>query len=48
MLWKNILLIGFGGGLGSIARFLCQKYIYEAWPHPFPIGTMTVNVAGCF
>jgi CrcB protein len=48
MLWKNILLIGFGGGVGSIARFLCQKYIYESHPHPFPFGTMTVNVAGCF
>ncbi|THU40412.1 fluoride efflux transporter CrcB [Niastella caeni] len=48
MLWKNILLIGLGGGVGSIARFLCQKYIYEWYPHPFPFGTMIVNVAGCF
>jgi fluoride exporter len=48
MLWKHILLIGLGGSVGSIARFLCQKYIYEWHPHPFPFGTMTVNVAGCF
>lgn len=48
MLWKNILLIGLGGGVGSIARFLCQKYIYDWYPHPFPFGTMIVNVAGCF
>jgi CrcB protein len=48
MLWKNLLLIGLGGSVGSIVRFLCQKYIYEWHPHPFPIGTMTVNVAGCF
>ncbi|WP_207515752.1 fluoride efflux transporter CrcB [Longitalea luteola] len=48
MLWKNILLVGLGGSLGSIARFLCQKYIYAWHPHPFPFGTMIVNIAGCF
>jgi len=45
---KNIFLIGFAGGLGSIARFLCQKYLYEWNPHPFPIGTFAVNIFGCF
>ncbi len=48
MLLKNILLVGLGGGIGSIARFLCQKYIYEWYPHPFPLGTFLVNIAGCF
>ena len=48
MLLKNILLVGLAGGLGSIARFLCQKYIYEWFPHPFPAGTLLVNIVGCF
>jgi CrcB protein len=48
MLWKNILLVGIGGGVGSIARFLCQKYIYQWYPHPFPFGTLLVNISGCF
>jgi len=48
MFWKNILLVGLGGGVGSIARFLCQKYIYTWHPHPFPFGTLIVNVTGCF
>jgi|RhiMetdeSRZDD1v2_1073273.scaffolds.fasta_scaffold08444_16 fluoride exporter len=48
MFWKNILLVGLGGGVGSIARFLCQKYIYVWHPHPFPFGTLIVNVTGCF
>src|SRR5438552_10350952 len=48
MLWKNILLAGLGGGAGSIARFLCQKYIYAWYPHPFPFGTFIVNISGCF
>ena len=44
---KNILLVGFGGGIGSIARFLCQKWFNENHPHPFPWGTFVVNLAGC-
>jgi CrcB protein len=45
---KNILIVGFGGGIGSIARYLCQKYMYEWNPHPFPFGTFLVNILGCF
>lgn len=45
---KNLLLVGVGGGLGSIARYLCQKWFNENYPHPFPWGTFTVNLAGCF
>lgn len=48
MLLKNLLLVGLGGGLGSMARFLCQKYVYEWHPHSFPFGTFLVNVTGCF
>ena len=45
---KDMLLVGLGGGLGSIARFLCQRWLYSVCPHPFPIGTFLVNLAGCF
>ena len=45
---RYILLVGLGGGIGSIFRFLCQKYIYEWQPHPFPLGTFLVNIGGCF
>lgn len=45
---KNFLLIGFGGGLGSIARYLCQKWFGESYAHPFPWGTFVVNIVGCF
>jgi CrcB protein len=48
MILKNILLVGFGGGMGSIARYLCQKYIAQWYPHPFPFGTFLVNISGCF
>jgi fluoride exporter len=45
---KNFLLVGLGGGIGSIARYLCQKWFNENYPHPFPWGTFAVNLAGCF
>ena len=45
---NNILLVGLGGGLGSIARYLCQRWTLRVFPHSFPLGTFAVNVAGCF
>ena len=45
---KSVLLIGLGGGIGSIARYLCQKWIAENIQHPFPWGTFVVNILGCF
>jgi CrcB protein len=45
---KNILVIGLSGGIGSIARFLCQKWFMNYYPQSFPWGTFLVNVVGCF
>jgi CrcB protein len=45
---KNLLFIGLGGSLGSIARYLCQRWFNETYPHPFPWGTFVVNITGCF
>ena len=45
---KNMLLVGLGGGLGSIARYLCQRWMMMIYPHSFPFGTFSVNIIGCF
>jgi len=45
---KNLLLVALGGGIGSTARYLCQKWFNENYPHPFPWGTFLVNLFGCF
>jgi fluoride exporter len=45
---NNILLVGLGGGLGSIARYLCQRWMLMIYPHSFPFGTFAVNIIGCF
>lgn len=44
---NNILLVGLGGGLGSIARYLCQRWFAVMYSHAFPWGTFAVNAAGC-
>ena len=45
---KAILIVGMGGGAGSMFRYLCQKWVYQFYPHPFPWGTLLVNIGGCF
>ena len=45
---KNLLLIGLGGGLGSMARYLCQKWFMDHYSHSYPWGTFIVNITGCF
>lgn len=44
----NLLLVGFGGGIGSMARWMIQRTIATYFPHSFPIGTFAVNIVGCF
>ena len=44
----NILYIGLGGGLGAILRFLFNEVIIKILPFNYPIGTLLVNIIGCF
>jgi fluoride exporter len=45
---KSILLVGLGGGVGSAARYLCQKWFAGHISAFFPWGTFVVNITGCF
>ena len=45
---KTLLLVGTGGFLGSISRFLASRYIQIIFPQAFPMGTFLVNISGCF
>lgn len=44
---RNILLVGLGGGLGSMVRYFCQRWVALNYPHHFPWGTFAVNITGC-
>lgn len=45
---KEILLIGFGGFAGSVARFYVSKLNLTVDFLSIPVGTFTVNVLGSF
>jgi len=45
---KTLLLVGTGGFLGSISRFLTSKFMQSYFPSAFPFGTFVVNISGCF
>ena len=40
----KILLVGLGGMVGSICRYLVSGWVSSPW---LPVGTLTVNVVGC-
>ncbi len=48
-MWKDLLYVGLGGGIGSIARYLTShlstQFFKNDW---FFMGTFTVNILGCF
>jgi CrcB protein len=43
-----LLLIAVGGAAGSVLRYLIGGRIQHFAPHGFPLGTLFVNVVGCF
>jgi fluoride exporter len=45
---KTLLLVGTGGFLGSISRFLASRLVQNYLPAAFPFGTFFVNISGCF
>ncbi|RUT73177.1 fluoride efflux transporter CrcB [Ancylomarina longa] len=47
-MFRTLLVIGTGGFLGSVLRFLVGQGMQRIFNTMFPIGTMTVNVIGSF
>lgn len=47
-MWKDLLLVGVGGGVGSMLRFitsrLAARFIHHEWLF---LGTFTANIMGC-
>ena len=36
------------GGCGTFARYFLSGYVYQAFGVRFPVGTLIVNLLGCF
>lgn len=46
---SKLLLIAAGGCLGAVARYLCAGFAQRiSAASLFPVGTLVVNVLGCF
>lgn len=43
---KNLLLVGFGGFIGSTLRYLTYIFIDKRHALSFPMSTFTVNIIG--
>ena len=44
---RYVILVGIGGFLGSIARYLAASFITKTISSAFPYGTFVVNIIGC-
>lgn len=44
---RIFLLVGAGGFLGSISRYLIAVWLTERYPSAFPYGTFAANILGC-
>jgi CrcB protein len=42
------LLIALGGAVGSLSRYVVGRAVQTLSASGFPIGTLVVNVSGCF
>ena len=44
----RIVLIGFAGLMGTLARYALSGFVARRFGETFPTGTLLVNVIGCF
>lgn len=44
----KVFAVGIGGFVGAIARYGLSGLLHRLYAGPFPLGTLTVNVLGCF
>ena len=44
----KLLVVGAGGFVGAISRYLLSGLVHRLYNGSFPLGTLVVNVAGCF
>lgn len=44
---KSIMIVGLGGFIGTVARFLISRYFQVNLTSVFPWSTFIVNIVGC-
>lgn len=46
-MFKTVLIIGAGGAIGSIFRYLTSLFVAKFWSGHFPLATFITNAIGC-
>ena len=44
----NALAVALGGAFGALTRWALGRYITSRLDTPYPVGTLLVNLLGCF
>jgi len=44
---KSLLLVGIGGAVGSMLRYLTAMLVNKYWQNAFPLATFLINMLGC-
>lgn len=44
---RTILLVGIGGGIGSVLRYLTSLVVNKYFNTTFPLATFLINMLGC-
>ncbi len=47
-MYRSLLLVAIGSCIGGVSRFLCQQFVQKHFPSSIPLGTLSVNIIGCF
>jgi CrcB protein len=47
-MFRTILIVGTGGFIGSVMRYLLQIFVEKGMSSTFPMGTFIANIAGSF
>ena len=45
---KSLMIVGVGGFIGTVIRFLISRYFQIHYTSVFPWSTFLVNIIGCF
>lgn len=45
---RTIFIVGTGGFIGSVLRYLVQYFVEKGMASTFPLGTLIANIAGSF
>lgn len=48
IMFKTAFIVGCGGFLGTVTRYISSQLLHKYFLTNFPIGTLIVNLVGCF